>query len=216
MSQGHDIWAEIANLLHVENGGPYAVASPRNQSLLYETTYYGDTLNHGVYRQFTQTMSPGSFLMLTPSHMISYSYLDLGQFNPSIDDNSAIETMGMRISHNIVASGFSNDDAINAPNTNNKLCVEQAHLVEDYFNFHATGTPPGGVFPPPDDPTSTSPPPLDSGEGSTLPAPPSPSSSPSGTSNSLNLSTDRNRDETIRRSDSLKQSGISTKKKRRY
>jgi len=149
--------------------------------------------------------------------MLSYNYLGLGQLSSSIDNTSSTQTMGMRISHTIVASGFSNDDAINAAGVNNKLCVEQAHLVEDYFTFHATGTSPGGVTPPPppppQDPFSSSPPPPDAGERSTLPDPSSP---PSGTSNSLNLSTDRDRDEAVKRSDSLNQSGISTKKKRRY
>jgi hypothetical protein len=219
MNFGHDAWADLASSFYVQNGGSFAVASPRDESLLYESTFFGPTINHGVHRQFTQTMTPGSFLLLTPSHMLSYNYLTLGQLSPSIDVTSSTQTMGMRVSHNIVASGFSNDDAINAPGTNNKLCVEQAHLVEDYFTFHATGTSPGGVTPPPPPPNgdpfnpASSPPPPDSGERSTLPDPSSP---PSGTSNSLNLSTDRDRDEAVKRSDSLNQSGISTKKKRRY
>jgi len=207
----------------IASGSSTLVQSPENAVIGYDQSLYGPTPTHGRYRRLSLNMTPGSFLTVHPSHMLSYNFYNKGQLDPTADNQSLSDTIGYTVKHIISATGFRNETFFES--SNNELCVEQVHSKSGPFQYHATGVPPEGGGGPtdPDDPfgIGSSPPPefpIEFGGERQSVGGVDDSNQPSNTTDSisLNLSSDRNREEGAKRADSLKSSGVSPNKKKRY
>ena len=220
-NQAGIVMSEILAPNGIYSGSPTLVQSPETPAIAYENSFFGATPNHGRFRRLTLTMAPGSFLTVQPSHMLAYFYDGAGQLDPQANTSSLSETIGYTVKHTIIASGFRNEDAF--ANGNNELCLEQVHSKQSLFEFHATGNPPagGGIDVDFEIPVLGSPPPIPevSERGSTVGDEDEAAETPTAAV-SLNLPADRRADERIedqvKMADSLRRSGVSPNKKKRY